>query len=194
MRAEPTSDVEVPNAIAHRLPGVCAVSGELATDLVDVRVTYTAPSRYLLLVFGLLFVWLASEHLTFGLPVTRRVRNRHRRLVGLALFLAMCTFVALLGALVLPGTASFLTLTAFAAATGYVVYRHRGAWVGLRWDGRVVRVRRCAPAFASAVEKYAAWVAEEERRRALVGWHPDPSGEHRLRWYDGIAWTAHVAS
>lgn len=25
------------------------------------------------------------------------------------------------------------------------------------------------------------------------GWHPDPRGEHRLRWWDGRQWTAHVS-
>jgi hypothetical protein len=26
-----------------------------------------------------------------------------------------------------------------------------------------------------------------------AGWHPDPHGEKRLRYFDGNAWTAHVA-
>jgi hypothetical protein len=25
------------------------------------------------------------------------------------------------------------------------------------------------------------------------GWYPDPSGRHQQRWYDGTAWTGHVA-
>jgi hypothetical protein len=25
-----------------------------------------------------------------------------------------------------------------------------------------------------------------------AGWHPDPSGQFRLRWWDGTAWTAHA--
>jgi hypothetical protein len=25
------------------------------------------------------------------------------------------------------------------------------------------------------------------------GWFPDPSGRHQQRWYDGTAWTGHVA-
>ena len=24
-------------------------------------------------------------------------------------------------------------------------------------------------------------------------WHPDPTGRHQLRWWDGAAWTAHVS-
>jgi hypothetical protein len=24
------------------------------------------------------------------------------------------------------------------------------------------------------------------------GWHPDPSGQHRFRWWDGTRWTAHT--
>jgi hypothetical protein len=27
----------------------------------------------------------------------------------------------------------------------------------------------------------------------LPGWHPDPSGRHRWRWYDGNRWSAVVA-
>ena len=27
-----------------------------------------------------------------------------------------------------------------------------------------------------------------------AGWHPDPSGRWQLRWWDGSAWTDHVAS
>jgi hypothetical protein len=26
------------------------------------------------------------------------------------------------------------------------------------------------------------------------GWHPDPSGEHRLRWWDGVQWSQHTWS
>jgi hypothetical protein len=26
------------------------------------------------------------------------------------------------------------------------------------------------------------------------GWHPDPSGRWQVRWWDGAAWTEHVAS
>ena len=27
---------------------------------------------------------------------------------------------------------------------------------------------------------------------ATAGWHPDPSGRHRVRWWDGEAWTAYA--
>ena len=27
---------------------------------------------------------------------------------------------------------------------------------------------------------------------APPGWHPDPSGQHRLRWWDGTQWTEHT--
>jgi len=27
-----------------------------------------------------------------------------------------------------------------------------------------------------------------------AGWHPDPSGRWQVRWWDGAAWTDHVAS
>ena len=30
--------------------------------------------------------------------------------------------------------------------------------------------------------------------RAAPGWHPDPSGHWQVRWWDGSAWTDHVAS
>jgi hypothetical protein len=28
---------------------------------------------------------------------------------------------------------------------------------------------------------------------APPGWHPDPSGQHRLRWWDGIRWSEHTS-
>jgi hypothetical protein len=28
---------------------------------------------------------------------------------------------------------------------------------------------------------------------SLVGWHPDPSGQHQYRFFDGTTWTEHVA-
>ena len=28
---------------------------------------------------------------------------------------------------------------------------------------------------------------------ATAGWYPDPTGEHALRYWDGAAWTDHVA-
>ena len=27
-----------------------------------------------------------------------------------------------------------------------------------------------------------------------AGWHPDPSGKHQHRWWDGAAWTPHVST
>jgi hypothetical protein len=32
------------------------------------------------------------------------------------------------------------------------------------------------------------------RGMAPAGWHPDPSGEHGLRWWDGSSWTEHTWS
>jgi hypothetical protein len=26
----------------------------------------------------------------------------------------------------------------------------------------------------------------------LAGWHPDPEGQHQLRYFDGRSWTGHV--
>ena len=27
---------------------------------------------------------------------------------------------------------------------------------------------------------------------APAGWHPDPTGRHQYRWFDGVLWTNHV--
>jgi Protein of unknown function (DUF2510) len=35
--------------------------------------------------------------------------------------------------------------------------------------------------------------AEPGTRRIAPGWHPDPSGRHWWRWWDGVDWTSHVA-
>jgi peptidoglycan/LPS O-acetylase OafA/YrhL len=40
------------------------------------------------------------------------------------------------------------------------------------------------PAMAGAAPAAAAGVA--------AGWHPDPSGRHQLRWWDGERWTTNV--
>jgi hypothetical protein len=41
----------------------------------------------------------------------------------------------------------------------------------------------------------AAYAAQAAARAALPppGWHADPWGQARLRWWDGRAWTGHVA-
>jgi hypothetical protein len=35
---------------------------------------------------------------------------------------------------------------------------------------------------------------EQQSAAAAPGWHDDPMGEARLRWWDGTEWTAHVSS
>ncbi len=34
--------------------------------------------------------------------------------------------------------------------------------------------------------------ATTERRKLTAGWHNDPKGHHRLRYFDGDEWTDHV--
>lgn len=31
------------------------------------------------------------------------------------------------------------------------------------------------------------------REQAPAGWHPDPTGRHRVRWWDGRTWTDYVS-
>ncbi len=35
-------------------------------------------------------------------------------------------------------------------------------------------------------------IEERPVRIAESGWHPDPQGEHKLRYHDGVEWTKHV--
>lgn len=39
----------------------------------------------------------------------------------------------------------------------------------------------------------AEWLAAPATSQAPAAWHPDPSGRHQLRWWDGSRWSEHVS-
>ncbi len=60
--------------------------------------------------------------------------------------------------------------------------------------GALVRLRYVAPTwfvFSPGKLTHEATVAVEA---PAAGWHPDPSGRHALRYWDGSRWTSHVST
>ncbi len=68
-----------------------------------------------------------------------------------------------------------------------------------RWAG--IAVAALFVALALWIAAPITWLVERSNRRAVPswvgwsppGWHPDPSGVHYWRWWDGRAWTEHVS-
>lgn len=56
------------------------------------------------------------------------------------------------------------------------------------WDAAVLRAPKQAEPVAQPVEDTAAGAAQPP-----AAWHPDPTGRHQLRYWDGSRWTDHVA-
>ena len=61
-------------------------------------------------------------------------------------------------------------------------------------DGAMVRLRYTAP--SGLVFKKGKWTSEPTVAclPSAAGWHPDPSGRHSLRYWDGSGWTPHVST
>jgi hypothetical protein len=192
------TEVSLPAAAVPRLPlpALCVRTGAPTTDTERVEARHTPPWAYLLLLLGIVGVIaaaLAGEKCVLNLPVSPGVRSKRRlgHVCGYAGGIG--TPIFLIGAFALPGATTFGLLAVFVGLAVYATYLHHAHFVGLRYDGTTVRIRRVAPAFATATEQALTHHLTLERQRALAGWHPDPSGTHRLRWYDGLAWTEHVA-
>ena len=61
-------------------------------------------------------------------------------------------------------------------------------------EGSLVRVRYKTPSWF--VFNKGRWTQEATTTfpSQAAGWHPDPSGRHSLRYWDGSAWTPHVST
>ena len=45
----------------------------------------------------------------------------------------------------------------------------------------------------TSTEMYGMAVIEQHQISQLeAGWYPDPEGDHHLRYFNGVSWTAHV--
>ena len=101
-------------------------------------------------------------------------------LVGASLVLAkpraaMWLFGASLPLCVLGGVLGFEELFYWSVPAGLFVL---GSWLGIGERAKEAEQRAAAAAQAQL---------------APAGWHPDPWGTSRLRYYDGRAWTSHTA-
>ena len=63
-----------------------------------------------------------------------------------------------------------------------------GSWVE-RWRDPAARVAAVTEAAAATTASVSATGASP----SPGAWHPDPSGRHELRWWDGTRWTEHVS-
>jgi hypothetical protein len=67
-------------------------------------------------------------------------------------------------------------------------------WFNIR--KKLIAVERAATAgqFGPGYITYSGWQPSLYHPYPVVppGWHPDPSGHHRLRWWDGARWTEHI--
>lgn len=180
------------------MPALCARSGAPAHKLVRLRIVQTPWWAWLGLLGGLLVVLVlalaAGRRVDVHLPYAKG-RNARRGLgaVGIVVGLIV-TMLGLMAVAVEPSvfSALFLVLSAALLAGSFRLYADAlasGRWV----DEHHVKLTRLHPAFATALQQLVDHRREVERRVALAGWHPDPGGTHSYRWFDGSAWTEHVA-
>jgi hypothetical protein len=193
------TEVVVPAALLPKLPlpPVCARTGRPAERTRAVRATHTPKAAYALLLFGVIGVVAAlfmGTRCTFRLPAARGLAARRAAAATAAWVCGAVALVAGVMALVTPTPARLVTFALAAATAATTAHLARDAWVVVRMPDEVtVRLRGLHPAFAQPFAAAVAQAQEAERRRALAGWHPDPAGHGGLRWFDGAAWTEHVA-
>jgi hypothetical protein len=185
------TDVVLPVAAlpALRPPPLCARTGRPAgatSTLTIMRRPSWAWASLVLGVLGIALIYAVSKRVTVPLPIAPETRRR-RVLLLLATVGAFVLFLA--SVFTVDVLAAAVRLTGMAVSVVLLVVAWRAyvrAWVAGRWvDDAHVRLSRVHPAVAEAL-------AAQVAAMARAGWHPDPGGEHRLRWYDGQAWTAHV--
>jgi hypothetical protein len=186
------AEVVLPVAVlpALRPPPICARTGRPARGTRDVTMIRTPiwAWGFLLLgcLLGLVVIWVISPRVTIALPIAPDTRRR--RAVALAAMVA--TFVLFLASIFSLGVLSEAVCAsgALVSAVLYAIAQRTFArsWVGGTWfEEAHVRIKRLDPTMAEILTAQAAGLA-------VAGWHPDPGGTHRLRWYDGRAWTEHV--
>lgn len=180
------------------MPPICARTGQPAGKAVKVTITKTPWWAWLGVLGGLLVL------LVLALVASKRceVRVPHARSRGVRRSLAAVgvvvgAFAEMFGVLFLifePGPASLFYNVVAGGVLAGCVWAYRDATCGGRWaDDEHVVLTRLHPAFAAALQQAVDARREHERRAALAGWHPDPSGQAALRWFDGYAWTQHVS-
>ncbi len=186
------SELVAPAALLRDLPPLpmCARTGRPAIRIASFPIVHTPRWAYF---GGLLMVLLAStRRVNLRLPIAKGVRSR-QSLGAVALVLG---FLLLLTAIVALPYAPRLSPVALVASAALLYYgrTYRTAWVGGTWVNETeVRLTRLDPAFAEALGRIVAHRIEAERPTTRAAWHPDPSGRHALRYFDGTQWTEHVS-
>lgn len=188
----PVSDVPV-----LRVPPVCARTGLPARKTRAVTMVRAPKWTYAFAVFGVLVAILMQQAVgkttTLDLPISRRASTRMSLGVLGIVGAGSGAFFGFMWAVVEPGplSAAFFVVTMALTVASAVMY-HR-AWVhGKYIDDGNVRITGLDESFADAIRGQLAARREQAARAALAGWHPDPSGQHSLRYFDGTGWTAHV--
>ena len=64
-------------------------------------------------------------------------------------------------------------------------------WFNIRKKLRAVEAAALAGRYGPGHITYSGWEPGPPPL-APPGWHPDPAGRYRLRWWDGAAWTEHT--
>jgi Protein of unknown function (DUF2510) len=69
-------------------------------------------------------------------------------------------------------------------------------WFVIRKKLVAVELAAASGQLGAGYMTYGGWQPDPYPPQGFVppGWHPDPSGQHRLRWWDGTRWTEHAWS
>lgn len=180
------------------MPPICARTGRMTNRTAKVQIVKTPWWVWFGLLGGVLVLALlafaGSKKLVVQVPIAPGRMLRKRLAFAGIMLLLLPLMGGTMGLFFEPGLVSTLVFAVSAALTGACVYVYRTAAISGRWvDESTVKLTRLHPEFARTLQASVDHRREMERRAALAGWHPDPSGQHRLRYFDGGQWTEHVA-
>jgi len=180
------------------MPPVCARTGRTTSGTAKIQIVKTPWWAYLGLLGGVLFLallaFVSSRKVVVTVPMAKGRMLRKRLAFAGAMVMLLPLMAGAMGLFFEPGLVSSLVFGISVVLTGALAYAYRTSVVGGRWvDDTTVRLTRLHPEFARSLQAAIDHRRDAERRAALAGWHPDPSGQHAYRWFDGAQWTGHVA-
>jgi hypothetical protein len=165
------------------------------TKPIDIPATYRSEARAIPCVLRIVDAGIAllakKQQSTFPWDIVRRVSfddpGRTKANVGA---------IAVFGVLGMASRRAFTVITV--STDEQAMYFENETAIG-QWKASAFRIVEAIPASAGRVWVDGAQVASSHteplnsQTSFSAGWYPDPLGQPRLRWYDGMGWTDHIA-